>query len=114
MNYLYGQRKEIPNQQQSDQPACTPNVIAEVCVEADITIIQTVEAGTPVVYCMSVPAFEKCTDMRFTPSATGNCNFTVSQVLFISIPISFGAETIVIPGTAACGNACNDPVCSTT
>ncbi|MEB4819584.1 hypothetical protein [Bacillus thuringiensis] len=106
--------KKNSKQQQSDQPACTPNISAEVCVEADITIIPTVETGTPVVHCVGVPSLETCADMGFTPSATGNCKFTISQVLCISIPISFGAETIAVPGTVACGHACNGPNCSTT
>ncbi|MEB8647503.1 hypothetical protein P4388_24985 [Bacillus thuringiensis] len=105
-------KEKNSKQQQSNDSACTPNVSAEVCVEADITIIPTVEAGKPVVHCVGIPSFEACSEMGFTPSDSGNCNFTVSQVLCINIPISFGAETIAVPGKIACGNAFNGPNCS--
>ncbi|MGG0790414.1 hypothetical protein ABE132_17195 [Peribacillus simplex] len=97
--------------QQVELPGCTPTVSAQVCVEADITVTPTVVAGTPVVNCVGNPTPVSCQEMGFTPSATGSCVFTVSQVLCINIPITFDAEANTVTGTVACGELFNGPNC---
>lgn len=97
--------------QQVALPGCTPVVSAQVCIEADITVTPTVVAGTPVVNCVGTPSTVSCQDMGFTPSATGSCTFTVSQVLCVNIPITFDADADAVGGTVACGDVFNGPDC---
>src|SRR4051794_8921609 len=92
-------------------PGCTPTVSELVCVEADVTVTPTVEAGTPTVNCVGNPSTISCVNRGFTPSATGSCTFTISQVLCVNIPITFDADVVATPGQVACGPVSMGPDC---
>ena len=103
--------EERLNPQQVDLPGCTPVVSELVCVEAEVTITPTVTAGTPVVHCVDGPSLETCVGRGFTPSATGSCTFTVSQILCVNVPITFDATATTETGTVACGTVSTGPNC---
>lgn len=92
-------------------PGCTPEVSTQVCVEADVTVTPSVVAGTPTVNCVGNPQTVSCQGRGFTPSTTDSCVFTVSQVLCVSIPITFDAEATAVLGLVACGEVFNGPDC---
>ncbi|MGB3261532.1 hypothetical protein [Paenisporosarcina sp.] len=93
------------NAQEVLLPGCTPTVSAEVCVEANVTVTPTVVAGRPIVNCVGTPSLTRCRDLGYTPSTTGTCTFTFSQVLCVNIPITFDATVEATRGVVACGNA---------
>jgi len=89
--------------QQVLAPGCDRIVSQQVCVEANVTVSPTVVAGTPVVNCVGRPSLLRCRARGFTPSPTGTCTFSVSQVLCVNIPIHFDARATAVRGAVACG-----------
>lgn len=94
-----------------DENGCMKTVSSEVCMEADVTITPSVTSGTPVVSCVEEPVVGTCASLGFTPSETGSCTFTFSQVLCVNIPLTFDADAYATPGDVACGSAFNQPNC---
>lgn len=91
--------------------ACEPTVSKEVCVDTEITVTPTVSSGTPIVRCIGPISTNSCAQRGFTPSTSGSCTFTVSQVLCISVPLAFDATTEVATGQVSCGETFNGPNC---
>ncbi|MCZ8536484.1 hypothetical protein M9R32_04725 [Paenisporosarcina quisquiliarum] len=100
-----GEINPVVNAQQVLLPGCTPTVSAEVCVEAEVTVTPTVVALRPTVNCVGTPSLTRCRALGYTPSPTGTCTFTFSQVLCVNIPITFDATVEATRGVVACGNA---------
>lgn len=92
-----------------DIVACEQTVSDQVCVEANVTITPFVTPGTPTVTCLGPISFGPCTD--FTQSPTRSCRFTVSQVLCVNVPLSFGADVQAEIGNVACGIPTPGPDC---
>ena len=86
--------------QQVEEFACTQNVTAEVCSEATVTLTPLVTPGTPIVSCVNGPLINmSCTELPgFTPLPdTGECTFTVSQVICVTIPLDFSVDVNAEP-----------------
>jgi len=101
----------IIDNQQVLAPGCDRVVSQEVCVEASVTVVPTVRAGTPVVNCVGTPSLLRCRERNYTPSTSGQCTFNVSQVLCVNIPIHFDARATAVRGAVACGLPSTEPNC---
>ena len=79
---------------------CTPNIVAEVCTQADVTIIPTVVPGKPIVRCIgtSPQLNASCSeDGGFQPIAPEGFTFSVSQTMCVSFPIDFDVDVVATP-----------------
>lgn len=97
--------------QEDDQQGCTRTVSGKVCVEAVITVMPIVVATTPEVKCIGKPSKHSCEKRGFTPSPTGSCNFSFSQILCINVPVTFEAQALPTIEKVACGHEFHDPDC---
>ncbi|HSH25746.1 MAG TPA: hypothetical protein VLA13_09460, partial [Massilibacterium sp.] len=85
---------------------CTQDVTAEICSEATVSLTPLVTPGTPIVSCVNGPLINtSCTELPgFTPLLdTGECTFTVSQVICATIPLDFSVDVNAVPSGGACG-----------
>ncbi|WP_227396875.1 hypothetical protein [Jeotgalibacillus aurantiacus] len=101
-------------QQTPSITACTQEVTAEVCAQATVTLTPKVEALTPVVTCINGPLINtNCEDVEgFTPfNNNGSCQFTVSQVICVTIPLDFFVDVDAFQSGGACGEVVAGNVC---
>lgn len=89
-------------------------------VQAHVKVKPLVKHGIPKVYCIdscikphlghghdSSNGFEGCDydhNNGCTRESDHNCNFTLTQLICVEIPISFGADVDIKKGITCCGN----------
>lgn len=84
---------------------CTPNVVAEVCTQANVTIIPTTVAGAATVTCLGDPQLNvQCVGRPgFEPIPPGGYTFNISQVMCVTFPVDFSVDVVATPGQSAIG-----------
>lgn len=92
----------IPAEEDLSEPGCPKEcpalVYDTVCVQADVTITPKVKAGKIRTACMGRPFIGKCCG-----KPCGSCTFSVSQKIWVQIPLTFSADAEVCPDGIVCG-----------
>lgn len=92
---------------------CKENIIRELLkVQAQITVTPLVRHGEPKVFCIDscIKPNKRCPDHGYgcdtfweSGCSRNRCNFTLTQVICVEIPISFDAEVDIKEGIVCCG-----------
>lgn len=96
--------EKTPTEEELSKPGypaeCPVIVYDTVCAQADVTIMPKVKTGPIRTACIGKPFIGKCIGV---PSPCNSCTFTVSQKIWVQIPLTFAAHADVCPTGIVCG-----------
>ena len=87
-------------------PACVAVGYQEVCVDADVSIVATATAQTPIVTCLTRPEINPIGTITCTvPVPPIPCGFSVQVTLCVEVPVDFSATAEATVTSQVCGPA---------